>query len=161
MRKFSASTLVFILSTTCSAETIELKVKLEAMKEDIKSSGNMSLSLPEFEAFKANGAGIYHEQSLPKNFKAQLAAAIYSKSENGKLLKDSLNRLSTPTGAEFELDVKDYDFVFIEYWADWCVVCNQQMKQVKEFISEHKKSKILWLKVEKDPTKIEGFNPEN
>lgn len=36
----------------------------------------------------------------------------------------------------------------------------QQMKVVDAFISSHPNTKILWLKIEPDPTKIEGISVE-
>lgn len=143
-------------SAFCMADPIELNIKPESLKASMQASG-MMLLLPEFDVFLASGNGIYHKVSFhPDTFKKELAAAISSPVENDRQLKDSLSQLQTVEGKAVDSNVATgFDVIFVEYWAEWCEPCKLQMKQVKEFINENPAQKILWLKVEKDPSKLE------
>jgi len=159
--KFILVLLSALFSVSCFAEKVELKVKSEVMLEAVKNAGTMSFELPEFHVFNQSGIGIFYQKSLPVNFNELLEKALHEKVANGNALNSVLNELSTQNGEKYSLtDLSAYEFVFVEYWAEWCMPCLQQMKVVDAFISSHPNTKILWLKIERDPTKIEGISAE-
>jgi len=146
---------VLILGSMFSeASPVELKVKSEVLQSIAKSFWG-GVVLPEFEIYTTAGIGIYHQLSLPGDFKKKLAIAIDRSEDNGRRLSHALEQIALPDIQQFNHDMTAFDVVFVEYWAEWCTPCKTQMKQVHEFIAENPALKILWLKVEKDPNKLE------
>jgi thiol-disulfide isomerase/thioredoxin len=50
--------------------------------------------------------------------------------------------------------------IFVQYWAEWCEPCKEQMQLVDSFIQENSEVNILWLLVERDPTQMDGLPAE-
>ena len=151
---FLLAALFFASSQAFSTNSpLELKVKDDILLAEMKTGKTMLL--PEFEMFSATGARIFHSTGFDKEFTTRIQDALSAKNSDGVKLSDRLPQLLDRNGiSPRSSDMKDAGYVFIEYWAEWCSACLLQMKTVDTFISEHSDLKILWLKVEKDPTKL-------
>jgi thiol-disulfide isomerase/thioredoxin len=155
-RVISLCVLIFSGSVFATQEPIELEVS-PSLLLNIVSSGQTTFTLPEFEVFNSKGNGVFHQLSYDKTFKNTLVNAILNPVENGEKLQDSLKIISHKnTKTPYQVDSSKYDYIFVEYWASWCAPCFHQMAKVKEVLTEHSNINILWLKVEKDLTKIEN-----
>ncbi len=134
---------------------LSLKMKDEVLMKEMTSG--KTIMLPEFSIYDAQGFRIYHSIGLPDSFQKDVQAALAgSRHEDGKL-SDIQTNMVHMDGSPFTNDaLKEADFVFVEYWAEWCSACLKQMKQVTDIIGNKPERKIRWLKVEKDPTKLDS-----
>ena len=132
---------------------LALKMKKDVlMKEAISGK---TIMLPEFEIYDAKGFRVYHSFGLPGSFQKDVQAALAGNRREDRRLSDIQANMVHMEGNPFTEDVlKGVDFVFVEYWAEWCSACLQQMKQVADIIRNQPGRNIRWLKVEKDPTKL-------
>ncbi len=159
--RLSGTIILFLLLTLPAAAAekagyLALTIKKDALMKEMMSGKVMML--PEFEIYDAQGFRIYHSHGLPDSFRADVQAALAGNSRESHRFSDIRNHMLYMEGKPLEEDLLNgADFVFVEYWADWCSSCQQQMKQVESIIGNHPDMNILWLKVEKDPTKLEGM----
>ncbi|WP_456447697.1 hypothetical protein [Thiolapillus sp.] len=132
---------------------LSLKIKESVLKKEMASGETMLL--PDFEVYDASGLRIYHSIGLPPDFQESVLAALDNGVQEDIYLKDRQSILVTADGSPSpNTAFSGADYVFIEYWAEWCSACLQQMEQVKQIIRNHPDRKIRWLKVEKDPMKL-------
>lgn len=49
-----------------------------------------------------------------------------------------------------------FDYILVEYWADYCAPCKLQKRAVRRFIAEHSQpiQRIALLEVTRDPTQL-------
>ncbi|MGL1957331.1 MAG: hypothetical protein OCD00_08455 [Colwellia sp.] len=150
---------VLIFSEIVYAEQVPVELKISpSLLLKMVSNGQTTSVLPEFEVFNSKGNSVFHRRSLSKKFKIMLVNAMLNPIENGKKLQDSLKIISQKNSEiSYQVDPSKYDYIFIEYWASWCAPCFHQMAIIQEVLTENASINILWLKVEKDPTKIESI----
>jgi thiol-disulfide isomerase/thioredoxin len=135
---------------------LSFKVKDEVLLREMMSG--QSMLLPEFEVYNTAGFRVYHSTGLPRDFQAEVEASLTRDTQEQGHFSDIAPTLTTAEGAPVRDKLfSDVDHVFVEYWAEWCSACLQQMKQVEQIIQNHPESRILWLKVEKDPTKLKSM----
>jgi thiol-disulfide isomerase/thioredoxin len=148
--------LIFTGAVFAKPKPIELEISPSTLFKMV-SNGQTTSTLPEFEVFNSEGLGVFHQKSLDKQFKQSLVNAITNPKINGNKLEDSLKVISDKKNeVPYQVDPSKYDYIFVEYWASWCAPCFHQMAKVEEVITENPNIKTLWLKVERDPTKIDG-----
>ncbi len=149
--------LLLFLPLFVQADPIELQVPNAVLIQQLKAGTNRWV-IPVFEVYNAKGIRTYHHVGdFGSDPNAILSQAINAKVEN-QTLDDRLADLKDADGKPYRVkNTAQYDEIFVEYWASWCEPCHQQMKQVREFISKHPKLKILWIKVEQDPTKLDNI----
>lgn len=138
------------------AETISLQVPPQQILKMVQA-GNENFELPEIEVFNSKGNLIFYKKSLSKSFREELEVAIKSSIEGHQAISQSLEGLTDQSNHPFNLAGRTFDIAIVEYWAEWCVPCREQQKIIESYIRQNNKINILWLKVEKDPTKIEGI----
>jgi len=137
----------------------ELVIKPDILGDGWAKTIDMNFNLPEFNIYNSKGARVYHQVSLAKDFELKVSEAMSSSRESEFRLENQLSLMLTTDGNEIDSALfEDYDFVFVEYWAEWCAPCFKQMKDVEVIISKNKQFKIIWLKVERDPNKVEGVD---
>lgn len=135
---------------------VSLRMKEDALIREM-SSGK-SMLLPEFEVYDSSGYRIHHSYGLPADFRETVHAALGKDEKEDVRLSDRTSTLESAEGQPIQNSLfSNMDYVFVEYWAEWCSACFQQMTQVEKIIQDHPESRILWLKVEKDPTKLESM----
>ncbi|BAO45399.1 TlpA family protein disulfide reductase [Thiolapillus brandeum] len=92
------------------------------------------------------------------NFQESVQAALARGEQEAIRLTRLKPLLVTPDGSPLPADAfSGAEYIFIEYWAEWCSACLQQMEQVKTIIRNHPDKNIRWLKVEKDPTRLDSI----
>ncbi len=134
---------------------LSLKMKDEVLMKEMTSG--KTIMLPEFGIYDTEGFRIYHSIGLPDSFQKDVQAALAgNKREDGKLSDIQANMVHMDGSPFTDDSLKEADFVFVEYWAEWCSACLKQMKQVADIIGNAPERKIRWLKVEKDPAKLDG-----
>ncbi|WP_457673424.1 hypothetical protein [Thiolapillus sp.] len=135
---------------------LDLKIKKEVLMQEMMSGKTMML--PEFEIYDAEGFRIHHGIGASDSFKHDVREALAKHTREERKLSDIHPALVHPDDSPLEDDaLKGADFVFVEYWAEWCSPCLQQMEQVADIIRGEPDRNILWLKVEKDPTRLDGM----
>ncbi len=137
------------------AESFDLQIPPQEILKLVQA-GTTNFELPEVEVFNKEGKSIFYQKSLPKNFRADLEKAVQENRGADKSLQSHLENVVDANGNKFGLIGRTFDLAIVEYWADWCVSCKEQQKIVQSYISDNQNLKILWLKIEKDPTKIDG-----
>ena len=136
---------------------IKLKFSEEALKKEM-ASGEM-MTLPEFEIFNKKGNGIYHVTGFEDSFQGDVRNILMHPSSTEKTIDETLSKLRTQYDKPVDNSVFDgADFVFVEYWAEWCPSCFHQMRSVEGIVSSFPDLHIVWLKVEKDPAKLKSMN---
>lgn len=158
MKNISIFILFFLFPLLAKAERIELRIPPIAMYETLKKNDMKAYALPEFEVFNTDKISIYHSKTISTNFKDGLAQALQKPTTGTRQLKTVLASAVMPPNGEFSFDVtKGYEYIFVQYWADNCWPCQDQMKEAETFIKENPQLKILWLLVERDPTQRDGL----
>ncbi|WP_457666765.1 TlpA family protein disulfide reductase [Thiolapillus sp.] len=133
--------------------TLKLKFSDEALKKEMLSGETMAL--PEFEIFNSNGRSIYHVTGFDKNFQADVKGVLANPFPKDNTIDEAASKWFTLDDKPVRKSVfEGADFVFVEYWAEWCPSCIQQMHEVEGILENAPDLNILWVKVEKDPTKI-------
>lgn len=158
MRRASWISIALVLIWPGSAwsviQPLELKVKDDVLLSRAMEGGQ-SLTLPEFLVFTSKGTLIFHDKGFDSSFMDRLARAmrasapLQGKLELRELLAEAVAMDGSPVPQRFE---GKYEFVFVEYWAEWCAPCHQQKKAVTEYLSKNTGEKILWLYIRRDPT---------
>ncbi|WP_331352133.1 hypothetical protein [Cellvibrio sp. UBA7671] len=158
MKNIRIFILFFLFPLLAKAERIELRIPPIAMYETLKKNDMKAYALPELEVFNADQISIYHSKIIPTNFKDGLAQALQKPTTGTRQLKTVLAAAVIPPNSAFSFDAtKGYKYVFVQYWAENCWPCQDQMKEVETFIKENSQLKILWLLVERDPTQRDGL----
>ncbi len=159
MRRMLAALILSLLGwphvVWSAVEPVPLKVKDDVMLSAINGGDSLTLTLPEFLVFRSSGAAIYHDKGFTASFMdvVELAMKTNTALESKPGLTQVLAELVTMDGSPFAANaVADYDFVFVEYWADWCAPCHQQRKAVEAYLAQNTEEKILWLYIRRDPT---------
>ena len=150
-----------LLLASCHAigsEKLNLVYSSAELQAQADSPESFNFVLPEFKAFDKEGRNIFSEVGGTDEFQTLLAQALKAPTPTDNHIKTEL-ALVTLDGSEQPPTIayQAYDFTFVEYWADWCAPCHEQMETVRAFIDAHPKWNILWLKVEKDPLKLNGI----
>ena len=162
MRKALWTSIALIFVWPCgawsAAEPLELKVKDEVLLAKAMEGG-MTLTLPEFLVFTRSGTAVFHDKGFDSTFTNDLERAMHSSTpvEARVSLRDVFADVVRMDGSPTEQGiVAGYDFVFVEYWADWCAPCHQQKRAVAQYLAENPGKKILWLYIRRDPTLLPG-----
>lgn len=158
MKNVSIFILFFLFPFLAKAERIELRIPPIAMYETLKKNDMKTYALPELEVFNTDQISIYHRKTIPTNFKGDLELALQKPTTGTRQLATVLASAVIPPNGKFSFDeTKGYEYTFVQYWADNCWPCQDQMKEVEAFIKENPQLKILWLLVERDPTQRDGL----
>lgn len=137
-----------------AVKPIELKVKDDVLRAKAIGDG-MTLVLPEFFVFTQTGTAVFHDNGFNDLFLSSVERAMKSATpiENALGLRELLAEVVTMDGSPLSLDIAEkYEFVFVEYWADWCAPCHKQKEAIAQYLAAHKDAKILWLYIRRDPT---------
>lgn len=158
MRKTLWTSIALIFAWPCSAwsasQPLELKVKDEVLLAKAMEGG-MSLTLPEFFVFTRTGTAIFHDKGFNSAFIFSVERAMDSSTpvEASVSLRDVFADVVSMDDSPPEQGVvASYDFVFVEYWAEWCAPCHHQKRAVAQYLAENPDKKILWLYIRRDPT---------
>lgn len=155
----------FLLSwaNRCIAEIIELRIPPLAIQKKLIEGRSRELVLPEFEVFNSKGEGVFwlKNATAGAQLKEQLTNIVNSPIKNQRELKFVLADAVPQARNFFPLNsVAQYDLIFVQYWAEWCEPCKEQMQLVDSFIKENSEVNILWLIVERDPAQMDGLPVE-
>jgi hypothetical protein len=143
---------------TAEQQVVEIRIPPEVLKAQLLESSKHTL--PEFMAFTGDGKRIFQKRGMSTGFIASLEASLKKKKaltrEAG--LRETVGAAKTADGGALDASLAaQYDFVFVEYWADWCSPCHAQRKAVADFLAGAPTMNVLWLHIEKDFTKLEGM----
>ncbi len=139
-----------------SYPTVTLKFAEKALKMEMASGETMVL--PEFEIFNEKGLRIYHVTGFDESFRSEVEKILLKPMPQTYSIDETLMNLRTMDGDVVERSVfEGAQFVFVEYWAEWCPSCFQQMSAVQGILESHPDLDVTWVKVEKDPAKIKSM----
>ncbi|HXO38097.1 MAG TPA: hypothetical protein VN872_05645 [Candidatus Acidoferrum sp.] len=136
---------------------VEVKLK---DKELLKMATGKEMSLPQLRVYDKQG-------QLVGDFNDGFDDATF-KDDFDKLLQ-SAKPITGKAGLTSELDIivnlknkalknlPPADFTIVEYWADWCKPCHQQLELLHQALKAHETVAINILHVQADPTKLPGM----
>jgi hypothetical protein len=114
--------------------------------------------LPEFRVYDHSGALVLHQYGFEEAaFAASLQDALADPQPvaGAPPLDELVGSFASVSGCgevhPFELGSRDgVDFFFVEYWADWCAPCREQLAYVDHFLrAQPAPERIAWVKVER------------
>jgi len=147
--------------------TFELQVADAVMREHWDKEELEYFSLPELLAYSGQGEPLLRQDGYddenPQLLQATLSALLAAPEPiSGPPSLQALAReLVHADGRAFDAaQVEAFDLVLVEYWAEWCVPCKLQMKELEAFRDSHPERRIALLEVERDPNSIEGVTLE-
>lgn len=146
-----------------AVQPLELKVKDEVLRAKAIGDG-MTLVLPEFLVFTQTGTAVFHDNGFNELFVSSVERAMKSAApiENALGLREVLAEVVAMDGSPLSLDIDEkYEFVFVEYWADWCAPCHKQKEAIAQFLADRKDAKILWLYIRRDPALLPEVTVRN
>ncbi len=151
--------LLCCLSADSLGKAIELQIDYQQLYQQVTKAGvDFQLTLPEFSVYNSLGEQVFFIKGYPKSFSSRLTESLQANQSTGVTFSEYEPPMFLyQSDQRYLADVSLYDFVFVEYWAEWCPSCHAQMDEIESFVKEHPKDNILWLKVERDPTKLEGL----
>lgn len=120
--------------------------------------GEIRLGLPQLRAYGRAGQQLFSATGYDSNhFKPDLGALLASKKAQGEVdpkatLAADLAKLESPEGEPLAA-VPPADVTLVKYWADWCVPCHAQSRDLVEVLAVHPGVKITLVNVEADPSK--------
>lgn len=136
------------------SEPLAYKVSDVYLSGLLSENGELSLAVPKFYIFNSDGRLLAHIAGLSDDFEQELEKGILQNSRPGVMASELFATMTDYNDQPVTFSAAEYDYIFVEYWAEWCSPCLKQMEMVKNFIAETEEKKILWVKVEQDPAKL-------
>lgn len=135
-----------------NVRVVEARLSLDHFK------GDSTFSLPQLRAYDRAGRQLYSTSGYDdEKFKPDFRALLASRKPQGKVdpkmpLSADLAKLESPTGGPFAAP-PPADITLIKYWADWCVPCHAQTRDLVEVLKAHPGVEITLVHVDADITK--------
>jgi thiol-disulfide isomerase/thioredoxin len=120
--------------------------------------GEIRLGLPQLRAYDRAGRQLYSATGYDSDhFKPDLGALLASKKARGEVdpkatLAADLAKIESPEGKPLAAP-PPADVTLVKYWADWCVPCHAQTRELVEVLAAHPGVKVTLVNVEADPSK--------
>lgn len=116
-----------------------------------------SFSLPQFRVYDAQGRRLLDLEGYPHNFAAILSKllAIGGKPDASHPLSSELALVVSPDGKAIS-SLPEAGLTFVKYWADWCVPCHAQSRDLVKVLGETPSVRVTVLNVEADLMKMGG-----
>lgn len=133
-----------------NASVVEARL---AKPPDMEKAGEFGL--PQFRVYDAQGRKILEVDGYPHDFAAMLSEALKS---GGK--PDASPSLASETAVVVSPDGKpigslpEAPLTFVKYWAEWCVPCHAQSRDLVKVLGEHPNMRVTVLNVEADLIKM-------
>lgn len=113
-------------------------------------------SLPQLRIYDAKGRRIHASDGYDTEFAAVLNPLFQGKGKAEKaLLKTDLATMQGAQGQPLA-PLPAADFTVVELWADWCIPCHAQSRQLAGILRSHPNRTFNLLHVEADMSKILG-----
>lgn len=113
-------------------------------------------SLPQLRVYDAKGRLLHSSDGYDAEFGAALNPLFQGKGKAKKeLLKTDLATMQRPQGQPLA-PLPAADFTVVELWADWCIPCHAQSRQLAGILRGHPNRSFNLLHVEADMPKILG-----
>jgi thiol-disulfide isomerase/thioredoxin len=113
-------------------------------------------SLPQLRVYDAQGRLLHSSDGYDTEFGAALNPLFQGKGKAKKeLLKADLATMQRAKGQPLR-SLPAADFTVVELWADWCIPCHAQSRQLAGLLRSHPKRTFNLLHVEADMPKILG-----
>ncbi len=133
-----------------NARVVEARL---AKPPDMGKEGGFNL--PQFRVYDAQGRKILDVEGYSYDFAAKLSGTLKS---GGK--PDASPSLTREIAAVVSLDGKpigslpEAPLTFVKYWAEWCVPCHAQSRDLVKVLGEHQEMRVTVLNVEADMMKM-------
>jgi thiol-disulfide isomerase/thioredoxin len=126
--------------------------------------GTVQLALPQFRAYGRDGRQLYAASGYePAGFKEAMTGLLTAPEkrpaagkppdpDTPKTLAADLAKLESPDGKALP-KLPAADLTLIKYWADWCVPCHAQSRDLAALLAAHPGVKIHLVHVDADLTK--------
>jgi thiol-disulfide isomerase/thioredoxin len=130
--------------------------ELQVAKVEVpKGSNSVHFQLPQLRIYDAKGQRVLNLTGYGSSFSGMLTSVLEGKGQPqaSLLLARELDRLRTvdrkPLGA-----LPKADFTIVEYWADWCLPCHAQARDMAAVLTEYPKVRVNLLHVDADLNKL-------
>jgi thiol-disulfide isomerase/thioredoxin len=126
-----------------------------------KGGGRINFQLPQLRIYDAQNRRVLNVTGYSSAFGAMLTSVLEGKgrAEASALLAPEIDRVRTadrkPLGP-----LPKADFTIVEYWADWCVPCHAQARDMVKVLTAHPAVRVNLLHVDADLNKVKPESVE-
>ena len=133
-----------------NARVVEAQLAKKAAQEI-----GAGFSLPQFRVYDARGRKIFDVEGYSEDFAAKLSEilAVGGKPDASPSLAGELAAVVSPEGKPIG-SLPEAPLTFVKYWADWCVPCHAQSRDLVKALGEHPDLRVTVLNVEADLMKM-------
>ncbi|HEX6903918.1 MAG TPA: thioredoxin family protein [Thermoanaerobaculia bacterium] len=115
-------------------------------------------NLPQFRVYDARGHKVFDANGYSHDFAAKLSEllAVGGKPDaSSSSLGSELAAVVSPDGKPIG-SLPEAPLTFVKYWAEWCVPCHAQSRDLVKILGEHPDVRVTVLNVEADIMKMMG-----
>jgi hypothetical protein len=163
MLKRSALPFLFVLSLAAAAlaagpawsrNVRVFEVQL-AKIEVPKGGGSVNLQLPQLRIYNAQGRRLLEVTGYNSAFSGTLTSLLkgHGQADPSRLLAPELDRVRTADGKPLG-PLPQADFTVVKYWAQWCVPCHAQTRDLVKVFASHPAVRVNLLHVDADLQKL-------
>jgi thiol-disulfide isomerase/thioredoxin len=131
-------------------QVVEARMLMPEMGEGFR------FALPQFRAYDPQGRQLYSSEGYDlDDFKRQATRLLKGKGKpraGAAALAADLAKVETPAGQPLP-PLPPADLTLIEYWAEWCVPCHAQTRDLVQVLAKHPEVKVNLVYVDADFTK--------
>ena len=124
----------------------------------LRQDGIPSYRLPRFKIFAGSGELLLDIRGQSSDFKDAIRAALAAPQpqEDAPSLTQELAHVANPEAdPEVLEEIREADFVFVEYGATWCQPCRVQKRDAEAIRQENPELEIVLLPIEADVAKLD------
>ncbi|HEX9943453.1 MAG TPA: thioredoxin domain-containing protein [Thermoanaerobaculia bacterium] len=120
-----------------------------------KGGGSINFQLPQLRVYDAKGARVLDITGYSAAFSATLTSVLKGngRADAARPLARELDRIRTAGGKPLA-PLPKADFTIVEYWADWCVPCHAQARDMAMVLAALSDVEVNLLHVNADLNKI-------
>ena len=120
-----------------------------------KGSGGINFQLPQLRIYDAKGQRVLNLTGYGSSFSRMLAGVLEGQGQpqSFALLASELDRLRTADHKPLARLPKA-DFTIVEYWAEWCLPCHAQARDMAAVLTEHPKVRVNLLHADADLNRL-------
>ena len=133
-----------------NARVVEARL---AKPPDMEKAGEFGL--PQFRVYDARGRKLLDVEGYSHDFAARLSETLKSggKPDASPSLAGEIAAVVSPDGKPIG-SLPEAPLTFVKYWAEWCVPCHAQSRDLVKVLGEHQNVRVTVLNVEADIIKM-------